>query len=180
MRKKLFAKAKEVEKEPLDSQKKSSKKNQEEMLEKDGRKVSESLFYKLFVKTAYSILHKPLAVFRILKNSLEHLKKYESIREFAADTREKIELLTRMIRAYVKGEYKGISKTNIALSLAAIIYFVSPIDLIPDFLAAGLLDDLALLTWVYNNFTHEIEEFLLWEDEHKMIRIPIETGEENK
>lgn len=176
MRKKIFAK----EKETTSSRKKSNQQAHTEEFKDDGRKVSESLFYKFFVRTAYSILQKPLTVFQILKKSLDHFQRYESLREFAKDTKENFNLIVRMIRAYAKGEYNGISKTNVALSLAAILYFLSPIDLIPDFLAAGLLDDLALLTWLYNNLKGEIEDFLTWEEETTMLRIPIKSSDKEE
>ncbi|MBL7834088.1 MAG: DUF1232 domain-containing protein [Cyclobacteriaceae bacterium] len=48
--------------------------------------------------------------------------------------------------------------------LAAIIYFLNPIDLIPDFIPVlGLTDDFSVLLWVYNTVTHEIDKFLTWE-----------------
>ena len=83
-----------------------------------------------------------------------------------------------VLRAYAEKEYTEISKTNAALSLAAILYFLSPIDLLPDFLAIGLIDDLAVLTWVYFNFQSEIEGFLEWEDENKLMRIEIKGLED--
>ena len=61
------------------------------------------------------------------------------------------------------------------LSLAAIIYFIFPVDIIPDFLVVGLVDDIALLVWVYDNMQSEIDAFLEWEDKQK-IRIEIEAG----
>jgi len=144
----------------------------------DGEEVSRSLFYRIFVRSAYRLLKKPLTVFKLLKQSMAHLEKYDSLREFAEETKERLGILTRMVRAYIKGEYGGISKQNVALSLAAILYFLSPIDLIPDFLVAGFLDDLALLTWLYNNLKSELDEFLSWEEAENMIRIPIKVVEE--
>ncbi|MBL4650039.1 MAG: DUF1232 domain-containing protein [Aureispira sp.] len=146
----------------------------------DGKGVSGSLFYRFFVKSAYRLLKKPLTVFQLLKQSMTHLEKYDSIREFAEETKERLGILIRLIRAYLKGEYAGISKKNIALSLAAVLYFLSPLDLIPDFLVAGFLDDLALLTWLYNNLKEELEEFQSWEENKTLIRIPIKVSEENK
>ncbi|MCP4443180.1 MAG: DUF1232 domain-containing protein [Aureispira sp.] len=136
-------------------------------LNKKGLKISETWLYKIFLRSSYKLLGKPIAVFRILKKSLAQLQRYESVREFSSDLKEYVSTLTRMVQAYVKGDYKGISKTNAALSLAALIYFVSPFDLIPDFLVIGFLDDLALLTWVYNNYRGEIEAFKDWEDDKK-------------
>ena len=48
--------------------------------------------------------------------------------------------------------------------LAAIIYFLNPIDLIPDFIPAlGLTDDFSVLLWVYNTVHNEVNKFLIWE-----------------
>jgi len=48
--------------------------------------------------------------------------------------------------------------------LAAVIYFINPIDLIPDFVfGIGLADDLAVLTWVYRAAADEIASFKNWE-----------------
>lgn len=58
--------------------------------------------------------------------------------------------------------------------LAAIIYFINPIDLIPDFLfGIGLADDLAVLTWVYHAAADEIASFKNWENS---IAYPVTEG----
>ncbi|MCH2020974.1 MAG: DUF1232 domain-containing protein [Saprospiraceae bacterium] len=144
----------------------------EEQLNEKGLKITHSWLYKLFIKSAYRLLQKPLIVFRILKKAIARIQKYDSVQAFALDAKDRLQVLIRMIRAYIGNEYTQISKTNAVLSLAAILYFLSPIDLIPDFLALGLLDDMAILTWVYLNFQREIEGFLEWEDEN-MLRIEI-------
>lgn len=49
--------------------------------------------------------------------------------------------------------------------LAAIIYFINPLDLIPDLIfGIGLADDLAVLTWVYRAAADEINSFKNWEN----------------
>ncbi len=150
----------------------------EDQLKDKGLKISDTWLYNLFIKSAYRLLKKPLTIFRILKKAVERLKQYESVREFAEDAKERLDVIIRMLRAYAEKEYTEISKTNAALSLAAILYFLSPIDLLPDFLAIGLIDDLAVLTWVYFNFQSEIEGFLEWEDENKLMRIEIKGLED--
>ena len=48
--------------------------------------------------------------------------------------------------------------------MAVIIYFVNPLDLVPDIIPlSGLTDDFAVLVWVYNTVSNEIEKFLVWE-----------------
>lgn len=184
MRKTIFAKTKKAQSESGNKkeQKRSKRKRNKDSYSTydDGEEVSESLFYRIFVKSAFRLLSKPVTVFKLLKQSMEHLEKYDSVREFAEESKERLGVLTRMIRAYVKGEYAGISKKNIALSLAAVLYFLSPFDLIPDFLVGGFLDDLALLTWLYNNLKGELEEFQSWEEEKTLVRIPIKVAEKIK
>lgn len=179
MIKTIFAKTKKAQAN-FESKKEQKRTKDSYSTYEDGGEVSESLFYRIFVKSAYRLLQKPVTVFKLLKRSMEHFEKYDSIREFAEDSKERLGLVIRMIRAYMKGEYAGISKKNIALSLAAVLYFLSPFDLIPDFLVGGFLDDLALLTWLYNNLKGELEEFQSWEEEKNFIRIPIKVAEKEK
>lgn len=147
----------------------------QESLKDKGFTISETWMYKVFVKLAYRLLQKPLTILQILKKAVARLQQYQNIKELSEDIRNYIGILIRITRAYVKGEYRRISKINVVLSLAAIIYFIFPVDIIPDFLVVGLVDDIALLVWVYDNMQSEIDAFLEWEDKQK-IRIEIEAG----
>lgn len=70
----------------------------------------------------------------------------------------------RLIKAYAKGTYREISWTSLVMLVASIIYFVMPIDLIPDFIIGfGLLDDAALLGWTVKTFSSDIDAFVEWE-----------------
>lgn len=81
-----------------------------------------------------------------------------------ASAREKFSVLGRLIKAYAAGQYRDIPWKSILLVLAAVIYFVNPIDLIPDMLPlTGFTDDFGILLWVYNTVSTEIDKFLTWE-----------------
>ena len=60
-------------------------------------------------------------------------------------------LLYSLIKDYWKGEYRDVSPWSILVFLAGIIYVISPIDIIPDFLPlVGQIDDaLILLACIY-------------------------------
>ena len=60
-----------------------------------------------------------------------------------------------------------------ASAFAALLYFVAPLDFIPDFLVIGLVDDVALILWLVKNYKKELEDFQSWEDAQK-IQIEIE------
>ncbi|MFN8005858.1 MAG: YkvA family protein [Terriglobia bacterium] len=60
--------------------------------------------------------------------------------------------LYRMLRAWTKGDYRAIPWKSIVLALAAILYFVNPFDLAPDFLpVVEYLDDAVVLGFVMNS-----------------------------
>ncbi|WCL81371.1 YkvA family protein [Saprospira sp. CCB-QB6] len=154
----------------------------DEPLEDKGLLISETWLYKIFVKSAYRFLNKPLALLQLLKQSAERLQRYDSARELGEDVLEQFQLLFRMVRAYAKGEYKGVSLQGVVLSVAALLYFVAPLDFIPDFLVIGLVDDIALILWLIKNYKQELEDFQAWEDAQKIqIEIdphPIEQEDE--
>jgi uncharacterized membrane protein YkvA (DUF1232 family) len=70
----------------------------------------------------------------------------------------------RLIRAYAKGAYREIPWSSLVMLVAAIVYFVMPVDVLPDFLVGlGLLDDAALLGWTIRTLGAEIDAFAAWE-----------------
>lgn len=78
--------------------------------------------------------------------------------------RQKFFVLGRLIKAYAQGDYRQVSWKTILLVVAAVVYFINPIDLLPDLIPiAGLTDDFGILLWVYNSLHTEIDKFILWE-----------------
>ena len=76
----------------------------------------------------------------------------------------RIKVFGRMTKAYATGSYRGIPRKSILIVIGALVYFVTPIDLVPDFIPiTGLLDDFTVIVWVYNTLQGEIEEFMQWE-----------------
>lgn len=71
-------------------------------------------------------------------------------------------LIGRMLHAHTSGSFKIRSTRIVITLLAALIYFVNPLDLIPDYiLGAGLADDFAVLTWVIGTAQEEVNRFKL-------------------
>lgn len=77
---------------------------------------------------------------------------------------DRLKVMIRMIKAYVRGHYRQVKTTNILLIIAAILYFVMPLDMIPDFIpVSGYVDDFSIVLWVYNQLQQEIDQYLVWE-----------------
>ncbi|MDH3538339.1 MAG: YkvA family protein [Gammaproteobacteria bacterium] len=81
-----------------------------------------------------------------------------------AEIRESLQASIRLLRAYANGQYRDIPWESLVSIIAAIVYFVMPLDLIPDFiLAFGLIDDAALLGWILSSVKKDIDRFAEWE-----------------
>ena len=83
--------------------------------------------------------------------------------------KEKFFILGRLTKAYAQGRYKSIPWKSMVSVVAAILYFISPFDLISDFIPViGLSDDVGVLLWVYNSLAGEIDKFTTWEKSMKL------------
>lgn len=90
----------------------------------------------------------------------------------------KVYTLIRMIRYVIKGQYKDLPIKSIVLVVMGLLYFLSPIDFIPDFITGfGLVDDISIILWIYNSLREDIEDFEVWESERAIVIDPkIEKG----
>jgi uncharacterized membrane protein YkvA (DUF1232 family) len=78
--------------------------------------------------------------------------------------------LMRLIRAYAQGRYREVPWLTVLTATAAIVYFVTPVDFIPDFIAGlGLLDDAAVLTWALSAVGRSLAEFRAWEQAQRIL-----------
>lgn len=78
--------------------------------------------------------------------------------------REQLGIVARLLKAYASGEYRQLPWKTLIRVIAVLIYFVSPIDILPDFLPIiGLTDDIALMLWLFSAVQDDIEKFRQWE-----------------
>jgi uncharacterized membrane protein YkvA (DUF1232 family) len=74
--------------------------------------------------------------------------------------REDLLLLINLLKAYLKGQYNDIPLKTIIFVTAAIVYFVNPFDVIPDFISGfGVLDDATVLSFVASSLKKDLEKF---------------------
>ncbi len=72
-----------------------------------------------------------------------------------------------LARDYSKKNYKDVSKAAIASIVAGIIYLVNPMDIIPDLLFAGFLDDAAVFGYILTRVKDELDKYRSWKDSNK-------------
>ncbi|HKY75670.1 MAG TPA: YkvA family protein [Acidimicrobiia bacterium] len=77
--------------------------------------------------------------------------------------KEDVQTLLRLMRAYGEGRYRQVSGKNLALAGLAIMYLVSPLDVVPDFLPGGFVDDAAVIGFIVKKVRTELAAFEIWE-----------------
>ncbi len=82
---------------------------------------------------------------------------------------DKVKAFFRMLGDYKKGIYKPDNK-NLVIGLAATLYIISPIDLIPEALFGpfGLMDDFGILLFGMKYFNKEVAKYIAWETSQKV------------
>ena len=76
---------------------------------------------------------------------------------------KKIPVIVRMVKSIMsKGGYKPEFK-NVVLPALVLVYLVSPLDFIPDWIPViGVFDDLALIAFAMPMLISEAEKFIAW------------------
>lgn len=99
-------------------------------------------------------------VFRTLATALR-----TAVRPGGPSMGERLSALPRLLRATVRGEYRGATAGKLFLLAAAAAYVLSPFDLVPEaFLSIfGLADDAVVVTWIAATIVNETDAYLAWE-----------------
>jgi len=75
-----------------------------------------------------------------------------------------VKLLFELIRAYIDGSYREVPWISIATAVAAVVYFMSPIDLIPDMIpGVGYIDDIFVVRFALTAIGSDLRTYC----EHK-------------
>lgn len=96
-----------------------------------------------------------------LKAKLDDSEKDDSLREKLV---EYLKLVSRMVSNTISGSYKELPWQTLVMIVAGLLYFIAPLDALPDFIpVAGLLDDATILVWLGKCFREDLENYKVWE-----------------
>jgi len=77
-------------------------------------------------------------------------------------------LLLRLIQAYIRREYTEVPGKSLVLIVAALIYFVNPLDILPDTIpGVGFIDDAAVVAFVIRQLKVDLDKYRAWEIAHE-------------
>ena len=112
--------------------------------------------------------------------AVEYLKDDEKVEGFLQSVEAKLAKIPRvggalkdvpvmlsLMRAYVMKQYKNLPTSTAVAIMAALIYFVTPFDLISDLIpVVGLLDDAAAMAFVVSMVHDDLNEYTEWQKEN--------------
>jgi uncharacterized membrane protein YkvA (DUF1232 family) len=93
--------------------------------------------------------------------------------------------IPRMVRHVLTGDYDGLSRGRLLLMLGAVLYIVSPVDLLPEAILTipGLADDAAVAAWLVASVLGATSAYRAWEggrvatfDDPKVVPGEVITG----
>jgi uncharacterized membrane protein YkvA (DUF1232 family) len=86
--------------------------------------------------------------------------------------------VVRMVRLSVTGKYPQLPWKSALSIVGVFLYFVSPIDVIPDFVPfLGFLDDIFLLTKLFDWVSEDLSNFRDWEAKSGLVQIEYISSE---
>ena len=126
--------------------------------------MSKESSIKEYISKAKKIINDDEKLKKLIEDVLKKLKEISSDKKSSAKLNDSLRLFIRIINAYTSKEYTYVPWKTICLIVAGLIYFIYPVDLIPDFIpVSGLIDDIALIAWIYESIQDDIDNFLEWE-----------------
>jgi uncharacterized membrane protein YkvA (DUF1232 family) len=87
----------------------------------------------------------------------------------------RVRAIPRMIGAVMRGRYDGMGKGKLTLLGLGVVYILSPIDVIPDFLVLiGVADDFGVFLWLAASLLGESGRYV--EHERRIIQGNLDGG----
>lgn len=88
----------------------------------------------------------------------------ETLEDGAPRFGERVRAVPRMLKAVLRGDYKGMSIGSVGLLALGLVYIISPIDAIPEVLpVVGIMDDTGVALWMATVLIRAAGDFVAWE-----------------
>lgn len=129
-----------------------------------GVKYSQNPIFRTIAGRAGGLMAKPVKVAMLLSTAYGKLINLDSSKSGLDQIKDFMQTFIRLVKAYYNGSYRAVSNKSLLIGIGVLIYLVTPIDIIPDFIPMlGFLDDISLMAWFIDAFQKEITSFREWE-----------------
>lgn len=121
----------------------------------------EQKFFKQYESKASEYLNDKEKANDLLKKAMEKADKKGPV----GDVWEKLQLLFSIFGDWTSGKYRKIPVKSLLMIIGGILYFVSPVDAVTDFLpVAGFLDDATIIALVFRQVNSDLNVYKDWKE----------------
>ena len=125
-----------------------------------------------FTARARRVLASPARLSSLLRRAVKLLDDSGTAAEAMASLRDDLRTSVALLKAWLGGEYREIRTSSLLLVTTALVYFVVPVDAIPDLLpVGGFVDDAAVLAFVVTQIGEELDAFRSWQAQSTAITL---------
>ena len=129
------------------------------------KNVEENKTFKKAIEKSENVVDNKKRVDSILEKTMKKLTK---VKDRTKEFKDNLSVAVSLVKDWLKGNYKEVPKKTIIYLIGAFIYFLMPIDMIPDFIFKfGLLDDIAVLNFVLGAFIEDIENYKKFKEKNQ-------------
>ena len=105
-----------------------------------------------------------------MERFLQRLEEKMKIVPVVGEKLAMVPVLASLIKSFVSKEYTDIPIGTIIAIIAALLYFVSPIDLVPDSIPVlGYFDDAAVVTVCWKMVESDVKEYQVWREKNNKL-----------
>ena len=117
--------------------------------------------FNLLATAARQVLRRRFRVVLLIRDAYDRLTANSGA---LPAVRDDVRAALRLLVAWAQRSYRQVSGGALVVLVAALLYFIAPVDLLPDALGAlGFVDDVAVIQSAVQTIRAELERFREWE-----------------
>lgn len=119
--------------------------------------------FDLLKEAASRVLRRRFRIVLLVRRAYDRMLAHSDVLSAVLDD---LRTMLRLVVQWGTRSYQKISWTPLLLIVGALIYFITPVDAIPDALGAlGFVDDVAVITTIVRKIRDELDRFRRWEED---------------
>jgi len=131
-----------------------------------GKIFQRSAAFKRAIQKAGTIVSDKDRMNKLIEKTQSKLGNMNSFKEDLRAFFEKVLTFIRMVRSYINGSYRDFPIKTLVLIIAGLVYFIMPVDFIPDFIPGiGMVDDISIVLSIFNSVINDVRAFQNFENE---------------
>ncbi len=118
--------------------------------------------FPLLAEAASRVLRRRFRIVLLIQRTYERMLAHSDV---LSAVWKDLKTMLRLVLRWGSRSYRQVSWTPLVLIVGALLYFVVPVDLVPDTLGAlGFVDDVTVISTVVRRVRHELDRFRRWEE----------------